>query len=356
MVSVWQQLKGFAVRGAAALGLILLVTSTVVLRAFPAVEPPKLRVLILSGLNNHDWRSTTPVIRMMFADCARFGTVDVTDDPAGLNPAALARYDVLVSNWSSAEWAATGQVTLPPPALWPSTPAALTAANLDLNATFSAVARYRYGDERKPLHALEQLVLYANSLAGDDPRGFRGDLADRMAALLTSADATPAAKALVCAQLANIATEKQAAALNGLLTGEQPVADAALRALQRIPGSTVDRMLRDALGKVQGELKVSVIVALGNRRDREATEPLIAILAGTDETLAAAAASALGQFGGDAAVAALRQALIRATGQLRTDCPGEPRGRHHGLRGHERLPGPARRPARGRVRRQARHA
>jgi type 1 glutamine amidotransferase len=68
--------------------------------AFAAVEPTKLRVLILSGLNNHDWRSTTPVIKKMFTDCARFGTVDVTEDPAGLNAAALARYDVLVSNWT----------------------------------------------------------------------------------------------------------------------------------------------------------------------------------------------------------------------------------------------------------------
>jgi len=42
-------------------------------------------VLIFSGLNNHDWRSTTPVIKTMFTDCARFGTVDVTENPAGLN-------------------------------------------------------------------------------------------------------------------------------------------------------------------------------------------------------------------------------------------------------------------------------
>ena len=100
----------------------------------------------------------------------------------------------------SAEWAATGQVTLPPPAIWPSTPAAMTAAGIDQDATLSAVARYRYGDERKPLSALQQLVLYANSLAGNDPQGFRDDLADRMAALLSSPEATPAAKCFVCGQ------------------------------------------------------------------------------------------------------------------------------------------------------------
>lgn len=43
----------------------------------------------------------------------------------------------------SAEWAATDQATLPPPAIWPSTPAAVTAAGIDLNATLSAVAHYR---------------------------------------------------------------------------------------------------------------------------------------------------------------------------------------------------------------------
>lgn len=77
-------------------------------------------------------------------------------------------------------------------------PSATTAAHLDVNATLDAAARYSYGDDRKALHALQQLVLYANSLAGNDLQGFRGALADRMAALLTSPEATPAAKVFVC--------------------------------------------------------------------------------------------------------------------------------------------------------------
>jgi len=473
LADAWQQPRGFSFRGAMTLGVAMLVTGMMAQRAFPAVEPAKLRVLIFSGLNNHDWRSTTPVIKRMFTDCARFGTVDVTEDPAGLDTAALARYDVLVSNWTpypetrrswrpeteaafldfvrkgggfvvihaaactfqvwpefqqlialtwkadhtahgtchtfkvsvedrahpiaqgltdfyttdelyhqmvqmaeqplhvvfkafsakeqagtgeyepvlvctelgrgrgvnlvlghdaaamgagfgtlllrSAEWAATDQVTLPPPAIWPATPAAMTAAGIDLNSTLSAVAHYRYGDERKPLHALQQLVLYANSLVGNDPQGFRGDLADRMVTLLTSPDATPAAKSFVCGQLADIATEKQAAAVNGLLANQQPVADAALRALERIPGSTVDRMLRDALGTLDGELKLGVVRVLGMRRDRAATEALRALLAGAGETLAGAAADALGRIGGDAAAEALQTALARAKGRLRTE-------------------------------------
>jgi len=238
MNDAWQHRRGFAFRGALTLGLAVVLAALTPQRAVSADEPMKLRVLIFSGLNNHDWPSTTPVIKAMFTDCARFGTVDVTENPAGLNAATLARYDVLVSNWTPhpetrRNWPLEteaafldfvrkggGFVVIHAAActfqVWPSTPAATKAAGIDPNATFEAVARYRYGDERKPLQTLQQLVLYANSLAGNDPQGFRDSLADRMAALLISSDATPAAKVFVCGQLADIASEKQVAALNGL--------------------------------------------------------------------------------------------------------------------------------------------
>jgi HEAT repeat protein len=198
-----------------------------------------------------------------------------------------------------------------------SNPAAVTAAGSDLNVTLSAVARYRYGDERQPLHALEQLVRHAHGLAGNDPQGFRGDLANRLATLLASPEATPAAKSFVCGQLAEIATEKQAAAITGLLASQPPVADAALRALERIPGPTVDRRLREALATSDSDLRLGVVRVLGMRRDPAAVEPLIALLAGADETLAGAAADALGRIGGDAATEALRKALDRVRGRLR---------------------------------------
>lgn len=64
-------------------------------------EPPaKLRVLILSGLNNHDWRTTTPEMEKILRACPRFGTVDITNEPAKLEAGAFANYDVIVSNWT----------------------------------------------------------------------------------------------------------------------------------------------------------------------------------------------------------------------------------------------------------------
>jgi len=58
------------------------------------------KVLILSGLNNHNWKATTPVLRAMLAEAGRFA-VDVTENPEKLTPDELAKYDVIVSNWNS---------------------------------------------------------------------------------------------------------------------------------------------------------------------------------------------------------------------------------------------------------------
>ena len=43
----------------------------------------KLRVLLLSGRNNHDWRTTTPFLRQLLVDTGRFD-VRVVEEPAGL--------------------------------------------------------------------------------------------------------------------------------------------------------------------------------------------------------------------------------------------------------------------------------
>jgi type 1 glutamine amidotransferase len=59
-----------------------------------------LRVLILSGRNNHDWQTTTPFLKQIYEESGRFAA-DVTDDPASLTAESLAVYDVLVDNWSA---------------------------------------------------------------------------------------------------------------------------------------------------------------------------------------------------------------------------------------------------------------
>ena len=64
-----------------------------------AAEAP-LKVLILSGQNNHDWKSTTPKLESILTNSGRF-QVSVTDHPEQLNRSALRGYDVLLSNWNT---------------------------------------------------------------------------------------------------------------------------------------------------------------------------------------------------------------------------------------------------------------
>ncbi|MDQ1257844.1 MAG: ThuA protein [Candidatus Hydrogenedentes bacterium] len=66
--------------------------------AAAADEP--LRALILSGQNNHDWKTTTPELKAIYEASGRF-TADVTENPASLTAEALASYDVIVDNWSA---------------------------------------------------------------------------------------------------------------------------------------------------------------------------------------------------------------------------------------------------------------
>ena len=113
----------------------------------------KSRVLILSGANNHDWKTTTPAIRKALEDTGRF-EVAVEENVMAMKPEAFAPYAVVLGNFNTesggargfaiflghdtvtmkntawktllqrgTEWAATGKVTIPPAGDWPSTKA-----------------------------------------------------------------------------------------------------------------------------------------------------------------------------------------------------------------------------------------
>ncbi len=69
----------------------------------PFFQPGKIRVLIFSGRNNHDWRTTTPFLRKLLVDSGRFD-VRVEEEPAGITAATLAAYDVLVLDYEGPRW------------------------------------------------------------------------------------------------------------------------------------------------------------------------------------------------------------------------------------------------------------
>jgi hypothetical protein len=66
-------------------------------------QKDKQRVLLLSGRNNHDWRTTTPFLRQLLVDTGRFD-VRVVEEPAGFGPETLAVYDLVVSDYCGPRW------------------------------------------------------------------------------------------------------------------------------------------------------------------------------------------------------------------------------------------------------------
>jgi type 1 glutamine amidotransferase len=101
------------VRGFLALASLFLVGT--MLAAGDKADRPPLRVLLIDGQNNHDWRSTTPLLKEHLESCKRF-IVDVSshlkagDKPGKVKtvpfPPDLTKYDVVVSNYNGASWPA----------------------------------------------------------------------------------------------------------------------------------------------------------------------------------------------------------------------------------------------------------
>ncbi len=64
----------------------------------PEAGPPRIRTLIITGQDVHDWRSVTPLLRKALEDTKRF-EVRVTEEFRGAGPETLANYDLVVLNY-----------------------------------------------------------------------------------------------------------------------------------------------------------------------------------------------------------------------------------------------------------------
>lgn len=64
-----------------------------------AQGPPKIRVLILTGVSNHQWAATTQVLRQILEQTGRF-EVRVNEEVRGNGSETFAPYDVLLLNYT----------------------------------------------------------------------------------------------------------------------------------------------------------------------------------------------------------------------------------------------------------------
>lgn len=105
-------------------------TALAAMTALATAAEPKLRVLVLSGANNHNWKETTPAIKTTLEASGRFA-VDVTEDVPNLKPEAFAPYAVILSNYND-----LGQS---PPVAWSSATKAAFLAHLAAGHGFLAL-------------------------------------------------------------------------------------------------------------------------------------------------------------------------------------------------------------------------
>lgn len=79
--------------------LVLLVFSIKPQYAAEILKKDKIKVLILSGMNNHDWQKTTPFLANIFQENGF--EIEVSNRPDTMKYKNLKEFDALVSNWNS---------------------------------------------------------------------------------------------------------------------------------------------------------------------------------------------------------------------------------------------------------------
>jgi hypothetical protein len=88
----------------------LVLAAAAMLVAAPAAAAPKLRALIVDGVNNHEWAGTTAMLKRMLEESGRFTVSVSTSPPRGADAAQwagwhpdFARYKVVISNFNGGD-------------------------------------------------------------------------------------------------------------------------------------------------------------------------------------------------------------------------------------------------------------
>jgi type 1 glutamine amidotransferase len=83
--------------------ILILAAAVIASAPPPPLAAAPIRVMLLDGANNHDWKSTSPVIRKILDEAAIFTTTIVTVDNASLGAFKpdWSRYDVVVLNYNT---------------------------------------------------------------------------------------------------------------------------------------------------------------------------------------------------------------------------------------------------------------
>lgn len=195
-------------------------------------------------------------------------------------------------------------------------PAASATASSEpaLRVTTIPLQDLDYSGDQSALAALDRDL----NAAGTDLQKLTA-MEARLVALLRRTDASIAARQAACQRLGTVwaATGAPSASalelLKAMLVDDRET-DIGRLTLERTPGAAVDTLLVDAAGKTTGRIRLGIIQTLTARAPVSAVAALATLLGDQDPATAKAAATALGQIGTAAALAALRSAPATVAG------------------------------------------
>ena len=167
-----------------------------------------------------------------------------------------------------------------------------------LDQAFDALKSYDWGVDCGVLHPIDEAIV---STHGNDAA--RKELENRLTAALGSSTSR-AAKEYVCRKLMVIGSAASVPTLSKLLS-DKDHSHMARYALERIPAPEAAKALRDALGAVGPAQKIGIISSLGARRDADSVTMLASLVGDSDQSVARAAAAALGAIRTGAAAKAV---------------------------------------------------
>jgi len=183
-------------------------------------------------------------------------------------------------------------------------PIAITAG-AEVDDPYKAILSYDFGQSRKTLTGIEDDIRNATPEQ-------RIEIESKLLEALGSPQATFACKQFVCKALRLVGSSRSLPALAELLK-DKKLSHMARLAMQGMSESRVDELFREALGTLDGNLKIGVITSIGDRGDRQAVPQLAQLANSRDTAIAGAAISALGRIGGIDAVEALDRAKVGDT-------------------------------------------
>jgi HEAT repeat protein len=236
-------------------------------------------------------------------------------------PPSMECVGFIVTFQRGAEWAATGKVTQKIPGDFPgvyrdtATPDDVRRwENFrppSLKEILQKVSAYDYGEDEEILSQLRDYVRAHRH----SPESIR--LCEEQLAEFLDSDSTLAAKMAVCRHLREIGTSVSVPILEKMLL-EQETSDIARYALEKIPGTSVDRALIRGLSRSEGQVRIGILSSLGQRKNPEAVPVLEILLYDSDTSAAVSAAVALGNIATPEAYAALTKSLGKTSGELQS--------------------------------------